>query len=86
MTGLKEIIIPDSIETIEHEAFMDCTNIEYVRYGYNLTFVGYDSFRRCTNIKSIIVNSKVTLIGSGLYWGCPNLHSINFPANVETLD
>ena len=61
---LKTINIPDSVTSIEAQAFFDCTGIEKIELGRNIVSFGNACFYNCTGhliIKSNITNSSALL-------------------------
>lgn len=44
---LNSIVIPNSVETIEMEAFKNCTYLSSVTLGNNITSIGYEAFGGC---------------------------------------
>lgn len=60
--GLNEIVIPNSVETIDKYAFADCWNLDKVTFGTGLKFIGEGAFRN-SNKKDIptVFNYKGTV-------------------------
>ena len=67
-TSLKSIALPESIETIEYNAFIDCTSLEEIVIPDKVTTIGDGAFAFCTSLKYITLGSGVKSIGEhGFY-------------------
>ena len=67
-----EIIIPDSIVSIEAEAFSDNYKVTSVTFGENsqLTTIGDNAFYACDSLTSIVIPDGVTSIGDNAFYYC----------------
>ncbi len=54
-----DIVIPDSVEKIEFEAFRGCDKLENIKLSENLTIVGYGVFGDCKSISKIEIPKKL---------------------------
>jgi hypothetical protein len=79
---LTDIVIPDSVTTIESGAFEDSHNIKTVTFGNNVTYIGPGAFRSCDEIETITLPDSMTYIGYQAFYACFSLTSINIPKNV----
>ena len=59
--------IPDSVKTVEDEAFGGCTNLERILIPASVTRLGEGPFVRCEKLEEIIVNSDNTVYSSDEY-------------------
>ena len=67
--SLKEISLPNSVKTIEQQAFSGCTKIETVNLE-NVISIGTDAFRETHELKSLTFNNesiKLNSIGNGAF-------------------
>ena len=53
-----EIILPESIEIISTSAFIDCSNLEKIVLGKNISQVNGLSFNGCTKLKAVEVSAE----------------------------
>lgn len=60
-SGLKELIMPDTVVHIGAYAFKDCSNLERVRLSKELRYVGTHIFEDCDLLKELYVPQKVYL-------------------------
>ena len=73
---LESIEIPNSVEEIESEAFIDCRNLKSVNIPNNLTTINYQTFYNCKNLKSITIPESVKIIKEYAFRTCKNLDTI----------
>lgn len=84
--GLREIIIPDTIAEIGHNAFAE-TGVTEVTIPAHVTKLGTNIFNRCQNLSHIIIKADASAITGPLYSnytdsfgnqviGCPLLTSV----------
>ena len=52
---LKRVVLPDSVTKIERMAFYNCTGLESLEMGANLTELGGDAFMNCHNLHQLKV-------------------------------
>ena len=84
-SGLKKIILPDSVKKIGHEAFAWCDNLTDIELGGGLTEIGDYAFRGCVSIKKINIPDTVTKIGYDAFSGCILLNSVKMSNNVKEI-
>ena len=82
---LKEVILPESIESIGEKAFAGAENLERINLPEKLTFIGRDAFAGCKNLRSIRIPAGLRSIahGAGAFSFCDNLQDVYFPPEME---
>lgn len=50
---LKEVILPETVETIEEYAFSSCTTLEEITIPASVTNIAANAFEECTALKTI---------------------------------
>ncbi|MCM1518568.1 MAG: leucine-rich repeat domain-containing protein [Pseudoflavonifractor sp.] len=82
---VKNLVIPKSVEKINHGVFSGCTSIEHIEFGNNITEIGHSSFQLCPNLKSIDLGNSVKKIGSHAFfkYGGSPIHDTTIPNSVE---
>ncbi len=80
--GLKSIILPNTIKSIEWSAFRDCDKLKTVLLPNSVTEIGGYVFLDCDSLSSVEIPSSVESIGSGVFWNCTNLSSIKVYQSV----
>ena len=83
--GVKKIIIPEGVTSIEDNAFYNCDNITSVTLPNSVTSIGNNAFRNCDRLKNIEMSNNITSIGQGAFSGCSSLVSINIPEGVKSI-
>ncbi len=84
-TGLKSIIIPDSVTSAVAACCLNCTNLIYAKIGNGIATTGSDCFSGCTNLKEVIVGESVVFISAKSFQNCTSLETITLPARVNTI-
>ena len=70
------VILPDTLETIEASAFINCTALRGIYLPEGLTYIGADAFYGCVSLESICIPSTTEYIESGAFDGCSSLRYI----------
>ncbi len=80
MTALQSIVIPAGVETIEREAFADCSALKNVTFlygeGKGLTRISYAAFKRCTSLSSVKFPPSLKVIESNAFEFCVSLSEV----------
>jgi len=79
------IIIPDSVTSIEQNAFMDCTSLTSVTIPDSVTSIEPYAFVNCSSLSSVTIPNSVTSIVYGNFSGCTSLASVTIPDSVTSI-
>ena len=82
---ITELIIPDSITSIENVAFSNCSGLKNVTIPEGVTSIGESAFSRCSGLKNVTIPEGVTSIGYRAFSGCSGLTSIIIPDSVTSI-
>ena len=85
-----DIIIPPMYEglpvtSIDHSAFLGCSNLTSVTIPNSVTSIGWQAFRNCNSLISIVLPDKIREIPSHAFENCSNLISVIIPDSVTTI-
>ena len=84
-TGIKEIVVPDSITVIPNAAFRECETLEKITLPEGLTSIGNGAFYECEYLASIDIPESVTSIGGGAFRFCRKLSAITIPNGIQEI-
>ena len=73
MRGIKNIIIPNGIKSIDGLAFFGCKSLTSITIPDSVTSIGDWAFSGCKGLTSITIPDSVTYIGDGAFYGCPDV-------------
>ena len=77
--------IPDSVTSIESEAFSECSSLTSITIPESVTSIGTHAFYNCSSLKSVTIPSGVTKIEALTFSGCSSLMSIIIPESVTSI-
>ena len=80
-----EIVIPNTVATMETAAFQGCTSLDSVVFNAASGNVPNQCFSGCTALNSVTLNDTVTEIGYYAFSNCPNLTYIEIPTSVTSI-
>ena len=72
--------IPNSVTSIEGNAFYSCSGLTSVTIGNSVTSIGGYAFHGCTGLTSVTIPNSVTSIGDWAFEDCSGLTSITCEA------
>ena len=84
-SAVTSVYMPESITSIEYDAFSECQNLESVTLPESLTTLGYSAFKACKLLKTIKIPSGVTAIPNQCFYYCSSLESVTIPEGVMTI-
>ena len=81
-----DLVIPDSVTSINDYAFTNCTGLTSVNIENGVTSIGNCAFNCCTGLISVTIPDSVMSIGCSAFSGCNGLTSITIPNSVICID
>ena len=78
--------IPDSVESIEYQAFIECHNLVSVTIPDRVEIIGDDAFSRCDALSNITIPKSVEVIKSGAFSNCNSLTSVTIQDGVKIIE
>ena len=84
---LTSVNIPDSIASLEMDAFRDCVSLKSVILSESsqLASIGDYAFSGCSSLTSIEIPYSVVSMGNSVFYGCSSLKNINIPDGVNII-
>ena len=84
-TEITNLIIPNSVTSIENYAFEGCSGLTSVTIPNSVTSIGKEAFEGCSGLTSVTIPNSVTSIGGGAFNGCSGLTSVTIPNSVTSI-
>ena len=81
---VKELVVPDGVETIGSYAFYNGSEITAVTIPSSITSIGGSAFSGCTGLTSVEIPYSVTSIGKDAFKECTGLARTDY-ASIESL-
>ena len=85
VSGCENTVIPDSVTSIEIEAFYGCSGLKSITIPKGVTSIKNLVFYGCSGLTSITIPKGVTGIGDRAFGGCSGLTSITIPKSVTAI-
>lgn len=85
-TGIANITIPEGIERIGNNSFINCANLKSVVLPNSLKSIGDNAFSGCLMLNSISIPNNVTSIGRYAFSDCRKLTSITIPGGIKKIE
>lgn len=82
---MTNIILPETITTIEYRAFEKCERLISIEIPEGVTEIPYYAFSECSSLSSVIIPESVTCISSYAFNFCSSLKNIVLPDSVITI-
>ncbi len=81
--NIKNIVLPDSIQSIDAEAFANCVSLESIYVG-NVESIGYNGFYNCYTLKTVTFGACATItdLPQGIFYNCYALNEITLPQSL----
>ena len=83
-TEVSELIIPNSIKSINDYAFFGCESLTSVVIGDSVKSIGNHAFHKCTRLTSVTIPESVTSIGEKAFY-YSGLKSVEIPNSVTEI-
>ena len=77
--------IPNSVTSIESEAFSDCSGLTSITIPNSVTSIGDQAFRGCKDLTSVTIGNGVTSIGFEAFAYCYDLTSVTIGNGVTSI-
>lgn len=84
---IKTIILPESLQSLGSECFMDCVNLTSVVFnGNNINTIPDKCFMNCVQLTDINIPHSIEVIGQYAFYGCNNIGDIGISSsNIKNI-
>lgn len=79
---LKRVNLPEGIQEIGSQAFMNCKDLEEITIPSTVNEIEQETFSNNRRLRKVILNEGIQRIGYGAFQDCENLEEIDFPTTV----
>lgn len=84
---VKDLVIPEGIESVGYCKFMNCWSIESITMSSTMKHAGQYSFANCPNLRKVdMSNSAMEILGELAFVNSVSLEEISIPATVKTME
>ena len=84
--GDVNVIIPDSVTSIEALSFKDCSWFVSVTLPDSVISIGSGAFWGCISLTSVSIPDSVISIVAGAFYGCTSLTGVDIPSSVTRIE
>lgn len=85
-TGIKSVVIPDTVTSMEYQMFDGCNKLESIVFGNNLEEIPDMTCFRNISLKDIEIGSAVKKIGRYAFDECSDLTKLTVPSSVTDIE
>lgn len=82
-TGLRQVVIPDSVTFLGTSAFGACESLGIVYIGDGIATISPNAFNNCPNLASVRLPKYLTSIGNGAFNMCDKIREIINPSTLN---
>lgn len=82
---LKEVIFPDTIETIDEDAFAYCHELESLDLPDGVSEIGRNAFQSCIKLSSVHLPENLRRIDDGTFNDCRVLETLTLPQKLASI-
>lgn len=82
---LEKITLPDNLQEIGRNAFMDCRKLREISIPDGITEIKEYTFDNCLSLKKIVLPDGIKSLGFGAFRHCEALKSIDLPGSIESM-
>lgn len=78
-TGIRKVVLPDTVRLIDKWAFFGCTDLEAIRFPDELQHIGDWAFENCKKLQGSLSLTALESIGFRSFKGCKELRNLVLP-------
>lgn len=81
---VSRIVLPETVTSIEAQAFVDCKDI-LIEVEGKLGAIGESAFKNCNGLLSVTLDEGMTELSAEAFWGCVFLKEIRLPSTLRVI-
>ena len=81
--NIQELVLPNSLETIEDGAFAYSLALKHITFGDHLTKIGSSAFETCIGIEELSFPNSLLQIGDYAFEDCKKLEYVKFGSQIK---
>ena len=86
-TGVRSVVIPESVTVIGISAFKDCKELEEVTVSSQCERLSVEAFQNCSKLEYIdLSRTKITRLEADAFSGCTALKEIRLPDTLQEIE
>ena len=85
-TELTSVTFPETLKTIEDNAFMGCTGLKTVTLSKSVVSVGAYAFSHCTGLTEMRFGNSTESIGTLAFFECSSLKTLVMPYGLTSIE
>lgn len=82
---LTEVTLPDSVEEIQHQAFLHCEGLKTLPLGKGLRIIGGQAFGFCHSLTEVTIPDHVEELSYSVFSECEKLETVTIGSGVTWL-
>ena len=82
---ITQFVIPDKIEFVNSEAFANCSQLNDVIFGKDVSVIYYGAFEGCTELTNVTLNDGLLEIGQYAFRNT-NIEKLLLPSTLRSID
>ena len=84
-TGLRSIVIPDSVQITKDDSFMfsGCHKLSSIKLPASMKIIPFSFFSNCDSLKTIDIPNGVEIIDGNAFNSCSNIEQLKIPDSVK---
>lgn len=84
--SLTGVVIPNSVKTIENDAFCLCKGLKSINLGKEIKTIGQYAFYSCDKLTEVVIPESLETIGTAVFRYCKELACISVDINNSYFD
>lgn len=84
MKSLKEVMLPDNLETIGNSAFIYCSNLKDISFPETLVTIEYNAFYH-SGLSEVTFPANLQTISDAAFYECYDLKKVTFPKKLRVI-